>query len=214
MRRIEEAAATRARLESETDPALLARFRSGDSAAFDSLVRQHADAVYRFALRLTGRAHEAEDVAQETFARALRHAREFREESGFRTWLFRIAINLERDAARRRQASPFAARDRATDDALDAAPDKGPASDVSFAAESRERLDAVRALVDSLPPMQRDALILRVYEELPYAEIAEILRISVGAAKMNLLYARRKLAARIRPEPDDGDDDAIAKDIE
>lgn len=201
-------------MDSATERALLARFRSGDSDAFDSLVRENAEAVYRFALRLTGRAHEAEDVAQETFARALRHARDFREESGFRTWLFRIAINLERDAARRRQASPFAAHDRdATGEReFEETADTGRGNDVSSRAESRESLEAVRALVDALPAMQRDTLILRVYEELPYDEIATILGISIGAAKMNLLYARRKLAARLRHDRDGGDE--FAKEIE
>ncbi len=179
-------------VESSADRRLLDRLRAGDARAFDDLVRLHADAVYRFAVRLTGRPDEAEDVAQETFARALRHASEFRREARFRTWLFRIAINIQRDTARRRAASPFAAP---SDEAF-LEPLALPAeSDVSRRAEAREHAALVRTLVDRLPEMQREALILRVFEELPHAEIAEILGISVGAAKMNLLHARKKLSA-------------------
>jgi RNA polymerase sigma-70 factor (ECF subfamily) len=196
----EAAAAAIDRVGTQAERRHLERFRLGDPAAFDDLVRQHADAVYRFALRLTGRAHEAEDVAQETFARALNHAREFRAESGFRTWLFRIAINLERDAARRRSASPVESGHERIDDELGAAADSVHETDVASAAESRERLRAVRAGVERLPRMQRETLILRVYEDLPYSEVALILGISVGAAKMNVLYARKKLASWLGDE--------------
>jgi RNA polymerase sigma-70 factor (ECF subfamily) len=175
------------RVDSPSERRLLDRVRRGDDAALDALVRLHADAVYRFALRLTGRAHEAEDLAQETFARALRHARDFRAESGFRTWLFRIAINAERDAGRRRRSAPIDPAAGGPRGEADRETEPRSAPDASHEAEANERRRAVRELVDRLPDLQRESLVLRVYEDLPYADVAEILGITVGAAKMNLL---------------------------
>ncbi len=86
--------------DSMVDAELVLQFQEGSEKAFDDLVRRHREAAYRFCLRLTGQAVDAEEVSQEGFIRAYRRLSSFRGEAHFRSWLFRILINLHRDRIR------------------------------------------------------------------------------------------------------------------
>jgi RNA polymerase sigma-70 factor (ECF subfamily) len=153
----------------------------------DRLVVEHLPAASRFALRLTGDEHAAEDVVQEALCRALRQWRSFRGESSFRTWLLQIVLNADRDRRRRRRdAIPLGGVETAS---LSASP---PA--LAAAAEVDA---AVRTAIERLPPRQREVALLTWGEGLSPAEVARVLEISEANVYTNLHLARKQIAAGI-----------------
>ncbi len=140
--------------------------------------------VYRFALRLTGDPHRAEDLTQETFLRAWGKKSSLKNPGAARTWLFRIAVNLWRDEMRRRaDVSETTLQNDQT--ATDIPPEHN--------LEQREELVQILRCLDSLPPRQREVLYLAAVEEFSLDEISEILEINKNAAKTNLSLARKQM---------------------
>jgi RNA polymerase sigma-70 factor (ECF subfamily) len=185
-----EAAPETVEAPTETDEQLVARFRAGEEAAFDALVVRHRAATYRLAYRLTGRDEGADDLAQEAFLRAYRGLHRFRGESKFRTWMTRILMNLAITARRGRWLT----------EPLEEAAGRTPASQEGPEITLRHQ---VRRAVGSLPRRQRQILMLKVYEEMKFVEIADVAGISVGTAKATFFQAvqalRRRLLVRRLP---------------
>ena len=154
------------------------------------LLEEHVPRVYRFALRLTGDRHQAEDLTQETFLRAWRGRKRLRDPDALRLWLFKIAVNVWRDRTRRARRAP-----RPTDASLDDR--EGPAvSPVEQAAQHEEAARALAA-IDSLPPRQREVLYLCACEELSIGQIAEVLQVSPEAVKSSLSLARKGMRCKL-----------------
>jgi RNA polymerase sigma-70 factor (ECF subfamily) len=170
------------------DHDLVARTVAGDAAAFDRLVLRHQRAVYNACYRLVGRHEDAADLAQETFLRAYRGLGRFRGDASLSTWLYRIAVNVSRThlAGGGRQSEPLPDADHARDDRVT------PPDESAAAAQRRARL---RRALASLPPRQRESLVLRVYHDLSYEEVAAVLGRSVGTVKANVFFAVQKLRA-------------------
>jgi len=146
--------------------------------------------IYRFALRLTNDVHAAEDLTQETLLRGWSRRDRLRELNAARVWLFRIAVNLWRDRQRRRRSrvdQPASLTEELV--ASQPPPDQQ--------LEQREELAMVLAALDGLPARQREVLYLNACEEMPLAEIAEVLGINTGAAKASLSLARQKLREQL-----------------
>jgi len=177
----------------DTDGRLVARFLHGDGSAFDELVLRHRLPVYRLAYRLLGNHEEADDVSQEAFMRAFRALSGFRGDATFRTWITRIVINLALNARRARSASV----------PLEEAPALQEEPSGPEAALRRE----IRLAVGRLPRRQRQVLILKVYEGMKFAEIAEAAGMSIGTAKATFFHAVRNLRTRLAPrtEPRGGE---------
>ena len=157
-----------------TDQELLA---AGDTAA---LVRRHYGPVFGLARRLLGSDADARDVAQETFARAIGHLREFDRRKSFRTWVFAIAANHVRDLLRRRKQLP-----------LDAGAEES-VSDLALPEASllrREDRERILAAVDRLPFEWKIVVTLHFQQDLPAPDIAEALGISVNAVRIRLFRA-------------------------
>ncbi len=167
----------------DLDAEVVAQFLAGDRAAFDVLVQRHQSAVRRLVLRYVKSDADAKDITQIAFVRAFEKLAEFRGEAAFRTWLFRIAINLALNHVRGTRA------------------DLAPLVDVASFTTSLEtsRLVAaevwrkVSARLDDLPPKQRLALELRVFHDLSFDEIAVIAGFSVQSAKANYHHAVKRL---------------------
>lgn len=147
------------------------------------LVRRHRVPVYRTALRLTGDAHLADDVAQDAFIAAWESLKLFRSDSSFATWLYRIVVNRARNAHRGRRDVP-----------VDEVPQSGHAPGADSEAIEREGTTRVVTAVLALPFEQRAALVLRLFEELSYEEIAQILSTTPDAIRGRLHRARRQMA--------------------
>ncbi len=170
--------------DTPSDGELVARARAGSQSAFETLVRRYQKPVYYLILRYVRDADDAADLAQRAFIRAFDKVTELRGDHVFRTWLFRIAVNLAlnflRDNAR-------FIDDEAAGTGLMEAPIG------ASRLEAGEESAALRRAVAQLPTRQRMTLELRVYEELSFREIAEALDTTEGAAKVNFHYAVRKL---------------------
>ncbi len=150
--------------------------------------------VYRFALRLTGDVHAAEDLTQETLLRAWSRRLQLRDPRAARVWLLRIAANLWRDQARRARL-PAARPEPLGEDVPSSC--RPPGSDVA----DREELGRALAALDALPPRQREVLYLSACDGLTRAEIAEVLGVSPDAVKANLCLARQRLRRQMTEPP-------------
>ena len=172
----------------QTDVELMRSWRRGDPSAFEALVSRWQEPVGRFLARLAGPAAAA-DLTQDTFLRLYQAGPRYREEGAFRTWLYRIALSAARDAGRRRRLSvvPLPAEE------LPAAP--GPAD---ADCGRRELAEAVAAALAELPPPQREAVVLRHYEELSFEDMARLLGVSASTLKSRFAAALLRLQERLR----------------
>jgi RNA polymerase sigma-70 factor (ECF subfamily) len=175
----------------DAEARLLDAARSGDLAAFERLIHEHARAAGHLAARLLGNREDAEDAVQEAVFKAHRALAAFRGDCSFRTWLLRITFAVARDQLRKRQRMPRLAVAPA-----DPATAILGGSDPGVAAGDRERLATLRAAIDELPQKQRAALLLKVYEEMPHDAIARVIGSTVGATRVYLVLARRSLRRR------------------
>ena len=185
--------------ESDSGVRWMLAYQKGDEAAFDRIVEAYSGQLFALFTRFLGPVPEREDLVQDVFLRVIRARERYQPTARFSTWLYRIAFNI---AVNRTQ--------RGTDEAsLDEGfEDEGPA----WAEISDERIEAptdvlergdvvaaVRAAIAGLPKAQRMALILAKYDELPYAEIAVVLRSSEKAIKSMVHRARENLRERLAP---------------
>lgn len=169
----------------DADLDLMARVARGDRDAFRVLSQRHVRPAIALARRLAG--HDAEDIVQEAFLRVWTHAPRWRPEAAFRTWLYRIVVNLSLNARRRPANLPL---DTAGDPA-DAAP--GPEASLV----ERERDARLAAAIDALPPRQRAAIVLSYHEGLSNAEAAAVLDTSVSSVETLLVRAKHALRAAL-----------------
>lgn len=162
------------------DANLIERFRAGDDTAFEEIVTRHRRAVYLMALRLLRRHEDADEAAQLTFVRAWKSRRQFRGDSAIRTWLIRIGLNVARtmQSGKRPMEAP---------EVLDRMPDRSEGSEERLGREELRR--RVRRSVSDLPPRQREAVLLKVFSELTYREVAEAMQLSEGTVKAHLHQA-------------------------
>jgi RNA polymerase sigma-70 factor, ECF subfamily len=164
-----------------------------DSASLDQLVVDHLPAALRFATRLTGDADRAEEVVQQSLLHVVRRWGSFRGEADFRTWLFRIVINVFRDRLRTANADLPAASD-SHPEAIDTTT-AGPVE----AAMAAELDQLIAQEVSRLPPRQREVLVLIAFEGLSVPETAGVVGISEGNVYSNLSAARTRLKRRLAP---------------
>jgi RNA polymerase sigma-70 factor (ECF subfamily) len=165
--------------------------RQGDERAFRELYRRHSPAIYQLVLRmLGGSTHDAEDVVQETWVRAVRQLGGFRWESALRTWLCAIALNLAREVLRKRARH-----------AAEELPPELPVKPLPM--RDGERVDLERAIA-RLPDGYRAVLVLHDLEGYTHEEISRHLQIAVGTSKSQLFDARRAMRALLRPSAEAG----------
>lgn len=163
---------------------------SGTAARFRALALPHLDEVYTLARHLLRDAADADDATQECFLRALRHFETFRGPE-IRPWLFAILRNVCRGA--RQPSREIAGPDDAADDAAPLWSDEAATPEGEML---RQRdADAVRGLVDALPLMFREVIVLREINDLSYREIAEIVGVPVGTVMSRLARGRALLRA-------------------
>lgn len=168
-----------------SEPQIIVGAQMGDPAlTLDAIYRRYRGPVQSYLYRLCGSADLAEELAQETFARAWAGLLSFRGECSVATWLFRIARNTYLNSLRR----PAPAR--IDTDELLAIPDAGGDGDPAGRYAAQEQRALIAIALGQLPEKQRSILLLRDSEGLSYAEIADVLEISLAAVKVNLFRAR------------------------
>jgi RNA polymerase sigma-70 factor (ECF subfamily) len=169
---------------------LIRQARNGDTEAFAALVALHERFVYNLALRSLGNPEDAADIAQDAFVRAWMALPEFRGQSQFRTWLYRIVINLciNRFPRLRRELNELA-----HDDLADAPEPAASQIDPAASSERHELHAFLHREIDRLPDQFRLLVSLRYQHDLPYEEIASLLNLPVGTVKTGLFRAKARL---------------------
>jgi RNA polymerase sigma-70 factor (ECF subfamily) len=172
-----------------SDEQLVAASLAGDADAFRQLVERHYQMVLKVAYRALGNVSAAEDCAQDVFIKVHQKLRLYRADRPFIRWLHRVTANTVTDAIRRRRV----------DISFDTLVHEVPSSlgDPAQAAALREQRTAIRSAMASLPGRLRDTIVLQVFHELSYQEIAQVLNIPMGTVMSRIHNARRHLRRRL-----------------
>jgi RNA polymerase sigma-70 factor (ECF subfamily) len=184
-----------------SDLSLVRRVQSGDKGAFDALVRKYQHKLVKLVMRYVRNPAEAEDIAQEAFIKAYRALPQFRGDSAFYTWLYRIAINTAKNAVVSRDRSPIEYnidRNDATEESYDM---QGRMKD-SETPEGLVLTDEIRrtvnAAIEALPEDLKTAIVLRELDGLSYEEIAAAMDCPVGTVRSRIFRAREAIDRRLR----------------
>jgi len=182
------------------DQADMERLMAGQDAALNDLMERHATPIFRFLCRMVGNEDDANDLAQETFARVFRARANFRLGDKFSTWLFTIAANLARNHFRWRARHPNVSLETGADDPEQSLENILPATDAPPNEQTlaAERAAVVRAEVARLPEDLREATVLCEWEECSVAEAAAILETTPKAVESRLYRARKVLRERLK----------------
>lgn len=184
----------------DVDKDLVHQVQQGNKRAFDLIVLKYQRRIMRLLARMISDPAEVEDVAQETFIKAYRALPQFRGDSNFYTWLYRIAINSARNwqvANGRRPLllNEYQNEDGETFSALDTLTDiNTPESELV----SRQVASAVKTAINELAPELRTAILLREIEGLSYEDIAQTMDCPIGTVRSRIFRAREAIAEKLR----------------
>jgi RNA polymerase sigma-70 factor (ECF subfamily) len=186
----------------EADAQLVERVQQGDKRAFELLVAKYQRRVLRLISRLVRDPAEQEDVAQEAFIKAYRALPQFRGESAFYTWLYRIAVNTAKNYLATQGRRPRTIGQFQSDD-------EGESFDMSDVVEDnntpeavlhgRQVAETVNSAIEALPEDLRTAITLREIEGLSYEEISKAMDCPIGTVRSRIFRAREAIADRLRP---------------
>ncbi|HEY9472662.1 MAG TPA: RNA polymerase sigma factor SigM [Mycobacteriales bacterium] len=183
-----------------SDAELLAAHSSGDSHAFEELIRRHQDRLWAVALRTLRDPDEAADALQDALISAFRAAGTFRAEAAVTTWLHRIVVNACLDRMRRRQARPTVALPERS---------AGELADGHDRMAERDTALTIEAALGTLPTEQRAAIILVDIEGYSVADTARILGVAEGTVKSRCARGRARLAGLLGQLRNPGNDEAV-----
>ncbi|MCA1815070.1 MAG: sigma-70 family RNA polymerase sigma factor [Acidobacteria bacterium] len=185
--------AREAETRAERLSSLVARARTGDSQAFELLLLATEQRVVAVAWRLLGNREDARDAAQEVYLRVFKYLARFREGEDFQAWLYRIAVNVCRDVARKRRAGREEQIEDCETDARHAAFENAREEDAEARALRAQRLALVRLALATLPEKERAALVLRDLEGLSTEEVARALGSRPVTVRSQVASARAKI---------------------
>jgi RNA polymerase sigma-70 factor (ECF subfamily) len=158
-----------------------------DRQTFDQLMLSNLSAAERFATRLTGNPANAEDLLHDAIVKAANAAEKFRGESSFKTWLFQIIVNIFRDRFKGRAEETPPTEEIADPSAIDPAENS----------ERQELGEIVAQHVSTLPPRQREVLVLIVYEQLTPSDVAKMLDMTEQNVRTTLFHARQQMKRKL-----------------
>ena len=161
--------------------------QNGDHGAFEELIREHQRMIHSLCYRMSGSVADAEDLAQETFIQAYQHLDGFRAEARFSSWLYRIALNLCLNWQKRNQRREQLHKEWAQQDREQSAEDGG-------------RAQQIQEALMKLPPKQRAAVVLTIYDGLTHAEAAAALGCSETTVSWRVFAARSKLKRLLKEQ--------------
>jgi len=187
-------------VDKDSDAALVAATKSGETHAFEKLVVRYERIVFAVAQRITNNREDAEDVVQESFHKAFIHLGDFQEKSRFSTWLIRIAMN-EAFMLLRRRRGVLEVLPESNDDGVESVSeafvDQRPSPEESC--WRRERTELLTEAINRLGPKIRSTILLSDLQEHSLEETAQILGTSISAVKSRLFQGRRKLRGTVNP---------------
>lgn len=188
----------------DADALLVARVKQGDVRAFEMLVVKYQRRIERLIGRMVRDSDLVQDIAQETFIRAYRALPNFRGESAFYTWLYRIAVNSAKKALSDMKRDPLVLESSRAlgEDGEETSRAESELSDGETpegVLASKEIATAVNSAIDALSEDLRQAITLREIEGLSYEEIAEVMNCPIGTVRSRIFRARDAIAQRLKP---------------
>ncbi|MDD8018454.1 MAG: sigma-70 family RNA polymerase sigma factor [Bacteroidota bacterium] len=174
---------------------LIQEFRNGNEQAYNKLVLRYQEKIYWIVRRMIPDHDEADDVTQNVFIKAYQSLKTFKGDSSFYTWIYRIAVNSSLNEIRRKKIRKTFSLDESETIQLHSDDDQ-PLERM----EKEERTKLIQKAIEQLPEKQKKVFVLRYYEELPYEEIAKILKTSVGGLKANYFHAVKKIGDYLKHE--------------
>ena len=174
----------------DPDGERMRRWAAGDRTAFEEIVRAWERPVGRFLIRLTRNPDLAGDLTQEVFLRVYLKGAKYTHGGTFKTWLYQIALNLARDAARKHARAPQ----------LALLPDAHPAADGEPAFDARQQADVVNAALNELPDSLREVVVLRHYEDMSFEAMGRLLGVPATTLKSRFAVAMKRLEEMLVPK--------------
>jgi RNA polymerase sigma-70 factor (ECF subfamily) len=184
-------------MEPRPDIELVQEVQNGRRHAFTELMRRYQERVYWVARRIVGSHDDADDIVQETFVKAYLSLGEFRGDSSFYTWIYRIAVNMSLNVLRKRKIWSYLHESELMTWILSSSDDPG--KDL----EHSEIETALQRVAAKLPERQKAVFVMRYFDEMTYKEIAIVLNTSEGGLKTNYFHALRKVRKYMRHEIQD-----------
>ena len=190
--------------DADADALLVERVKLGDVRAFEMLVVKYQRRIERLIGRMVRDVDLVQDIAQETFLRAYRALPQFRGESAFYTWLYRIAVNSAKKALMDMKRDPLVSESslRTDEDGEETSRAENELTDgetPEALLASKEIAAAVNSAIEALSDDLRQAITLREIEGLSYEEIAEVMNCPIGTVRSRIFRARDAIAARLKP---------------
>lgn len=187
----------------DEDTVSIKSFLAGDKKTFDKLVLKYQDRVFNLCYRFLGDYEEANDSAQETFIKVYNSLKNFRFESAFSTWLYRIAVNTCKNKLsslkfRLNQRMVRLDREKASDEDCRLTEIRDESLSPEAELEKKERETIIQKAIDSLPKDYKSVVVLRDIEGLSYEETAEITGYKIGTVKSKLSRARVRLREKLK----------------
>ena len=176
-----------------TDNALMLKVKSGDLDKMALLFKRYHRPLYGFLFHMTGRQEQSEDMVQDVFYRMLKSRHTFTGEGEFKTWLYHLARNILKDHYRKSKHTAGSYDTEAFAEKLSIA------AQAEEAMQKKMELKQLQQAIDNLDEQSREVLVLSRYQEMKYAEIAQILGISEGAVKVRVHRAINQLKSIYRP---------------
>lgn len=185
----------------DEDYEIVLRVQSGDKAAFNLLVEKYHRRVSRLLVRLLKNQEDIEDVVQETFIKAYRAIGNFRGESAFYTWIYRIAINTAKNLLLTQKRKPSQALEYENEEG-ETFEDNSALSNIDTPESlylTRQVAETVNKAMMALPSDLRDAIVMREIDGLSYEEIAEAMGCPIGTVRSRIFRAREAISQKIKP---------------
>ncbi len=188
-------------MDRELDQQLVERAQRGDKRAFELLVMKYQRRLARLLSRMVRDAAEIEDITQESFIKAYRALPQFRGDSAFYTWLYRIAVNTAKNylVAKGRRAPTTTEFDSEEAEGFEDGDLLRDIATPDAELHTKQVARAVNEAVDTLPEELRTAITLREIEGLSYEEIAQMMNCPIGTVRSRIFRAREAIAEKIRP---------------
>ncbi len=189
----------------DSDALLVEQAQRGDTRAFEMLVVKYQRRIERLIARMVRDVDLVQDIAQESFIRAYRALPQFRGDSAFYTWLYRIAVNTAKKALVDLKRDPLVSESTLAGSNVDDDETSRPTRELTDGATpesilaSKEIAQAVNAAIEALSEDLRQAITLREIEGLSYEEIAEMMSCPIGTVRSRIFRAREAIALRLRP---------------
>ncbi len=190
--------------QGDADALLVERAKRGEVSAFEMLVVKYQRRIERLVGRMVRDTDLVQDIAQETFIRAYRALPQFRGESAFYTWLYRIAVNTAKKALVEKKRDPlvFEGAMVSTEDGEEPSRVENELTDgetPETVLAGRQVAATVNTAIDALSEDLRQAIVLREIEGLSYEEIADVMNCPIGTVRSRIFRAREAIAIKLRP---------------